>query len=179
MGIFKNITGQKFGRLTAIRFSHKKLYGTKGCSNYFWLFKCDCGNETTAQKARVIGGFTTSCGCYWTEIKTTHGNTKWKDGKHHVSRTYSSWISAKSRCYQKSQPYYYNYGGRGIKVCDRWKNSFENFLADMGERPEGTSLDRIDSDKNYEPSNCRWSTPKEQAANRRSRKKKKLESSFT
>ena len=116
----------------------------------------------------VITGRTTSCGCYWLEIKTTHGNSRPTVGN---SPTYISWSSAKGRCYQKKQPYYFNYGGRGIKMCERWKNSFENFLADMGERPKGKTLDRIDGDGNYEPKNCRWATRSEQSSNQRRYKK--------
>jgi len=80
---------------------------------------------------------------------------------------YSSWQNMKARCYQKSSPSYVNYGGRGITVCDEWKNSFDNFLRDMGDRPEGHSIDRINNDGNYEPSNCRWVTLDVQSHNRR------------
>jgi hypothetical protein len=81
--------------------------------------------------------------------------------------TWFSWFSMRQRCYLKTMKCYPRYGGRGITVCDRWRDSFENFLADMGERPEGTTLDRIDATGNYEPSNCRWATDWEQRANRR------------
>lgn len=83
------------------------------------------------------------------------------------TREYNSWHSMKARCYRPSHPMYEYYGARGIRVCKRWYRSFENFLADMGPRPEGTSIDRIDNDGHYTPSNCRWATPTDQRANRR------------
>lgn len=83
------------------------------------------------------------------------------------STTYNSWAAMKQRCYDPKRSNYAYYGGRGIKVCDQWINSFDQFLADMGERPEGKTLDRIDVNGNYEPSNCRWVTAKEQTSNRR------------
>lgn len=85
-----------------------------------------------------------------------------------TTRTYKSWESMKQRCLNPNAPDFPNYGGRGIDVCSRWKNSYENFHADLGERPEGTSLDRIDNSKGYEPNNCKWSTATEQQENRRS-----------
>lgn len=93
---------------------------------------------------------------------------------HSYGKTYKSWISMKSRCLCKTDKDFENYGARGIEICDRWKNSFENFLNDMGERPETShSLDRIDNTKGYSPDNCRWATKKQQATNRRPPKKRK------
>jgi len=128
-----------------------------------WKCLCACGNETIVRATNLHNGSTKSCGCLRkktiSKLKTTHGLTQ--------SPTYRSWSSMRTRC---GNPNYVNadsYSGRGIKICDRWLNSFENFLEDMGERPIGTSLDRINVDGNYEPSNCRWATKKEQANNRR------------
>lgn len=150
----KDISGHRFGKLTALYRS-----GTyKRCA--VWRCKCDCGNESdiilsNLKKAR-------SCGCATAEIvgnrARTHG--------HYGSATYHSWQSMKRRCDAPNSMDYKYWGGRGIGYDPRWA-SFENFLADMGVRADGTSLDRIDNDKNYSRENCKWSTPKEQANNRR------------
>ncbi len=97
----------------------------------------------------------------------THGLTHGHGGKENRSRTYNTWRSMKHRCNCQNAVNYHHYGGRGISVCDRWLNSFENFLADMGKRPDGTTIDRIDNDGNYEPGNCRWATHKQQYYNKR------------
>lgn len=127
------------------------------------LVKCKCGTVKIVRICDVVSGRLKSCGCLIgesaTERQTTHGMTG--------TSTWKSWISMRNRCYRKNLRAYKWYGRRGITVCDRWLHSFENFLNDMGERPIGKSLDRISSDGNYAPENCRWATPKEQANNTR------------
>ena len=144
--------GDKYGRLTAIRFDHKRR------SHQCWLFRCDCGNKKVIEVAKVKSGHTKSCGCLQQEKMTTHGMT--------YSKEYNSWVGMKQRCLNKNHSSYKDYGGRGITICKRWLK-FENFFADMGEKPEGTSIDRIDNNGNYEPSNCKWATQKQQNNNMR------------
>lgn len=142
--------GKRFTKLTVIELH------SKGVSNQNkWLCKCDCGNETVLCTNSLTRGNTRSCGCL------RKANDIYK------SREYSSYKAMKERCNNTNHHAYKNYGGRGISVCKRWLDDFINFYNDMGKRPIGTSLDRINNNGNYEPNNCKWSTPKEQNNNRR------------
>lgn len=148
---------QKFGRLTIL--SQEEKIG------YEILYKCicDCGNIKIVNRAK-LGKYTNSCGCLRKELtslrRKKHGDSKKKNTE------YKSWCGMKSRCYNINNIKYKNYGGRGIIVCDRWLNSYENFLLDMGNRPSNKhSVDRINNDGNYEPNNCRWAINKEQTNN--------------
>jgi hypothetical protein len=157
--MIKDITGQIFGKLKVLNFD-KFIKG-----NAYWICQCECGIKKSFNGGNLKSKRSKSCGCRtggWNTGKRYHGYTG--------TRTYKSWSKMKERCYNKNNNRYELYGGREITVCDTW-HTFTNFLQDMGERPEGTSIDRIDSNGNYEPGNCRWSTISTQNSNRRSWKK--------
>jgi len=158
--------GTKYNRLTVV----KEI--PKITNNRRFLCECDCGNQKVIDMRFFVNDYTKSCGCLLKEElkknphQKTHGHTSNKK----TSPTYYSWVCMKERVLDNKHQAYKNYGGRGIKICDRWLNSFENFLQDMGERPEGKTIDRIDVDGNYEPTNCRWADWNTQQNNRRNNK---------
>lgn len=157
---FKDITGQKFTRLTTISF--EKIHNGKRFRT-FWICKCDCGKIVKVSSANLTNGGTKSCGCYNYDMHFKHGHSINRT----VTKEFESWCAAKSRCYRIKDKSYPLYGGRGIIMCDRWKNSFNNFFQDMGKCPGRMTLDRINSNGNYEPGNCKWSTHLEQSNNKR------------
>ena len=153
-----DLVGQKFGRLIVLKKKDKNKSG-----NYRWLCKCDCGKEKIIRGDNLKSGTTKSCGCLQKEKRMKHGH----HARDKTSKTYHSWQSMIQRCTNPKVHNYHNYGGRGITVCKRWLE-FKNFLTDMGESPgKGYQIDRINNNKGYKKSNCRWVTPKEQARNRR------------
>ena len=158
---FVNLTGEVYGRWTVESYAVKR--GEKHC----WNCLCECGARKVVRGNNLRNGNSKSCGClqkaYVTEHRTIHG----KSGK----PEYNSYTHMKSRCYNKKDKNYADYGGRGITVCSRWRNSAEYFFEDMGDKPSAQhSLDRIDNDGNYEPDNCRWATSLEQSLNQRMRR---------
>jgi len=147
--MIKDFSGSRFGKLLIVSFNKR----TKNI--YKWNCICDCGKKVIVDIGDLKRGHTKSCGCLHKKLNGLCN-----------SREYHSWRSMVYRCHYKDSISYKNYGAKGIKVCNRWRTSFLNFLEDMGKRPDGTTLDRIDTSGNYCKDNCRWATWKQQGRNR-------------
>ena len=165
MGVFINRVGDMYGRLTVLERGPNEVTPTQTYAT--WRCTCSCGVASTVRSGSLVSGLTQSCGCLRKEHVATIGHLH---GTHRQSRSpeYRAWRCAYNRCYNPKDIGYSNYGERSITMCRAWRRSFETFLACMGKRPSNKhSLDRINNNGNYTPTNCKWSTKQEQMRNRR------------
>jgi len=153
--------GDRYGYFTVVREAERVILSGKPCRHV--LCKCDCGKEKVVRLGDIRDGRVKSCGCLHDILPIKHGQAK--NGERGL--TYRTWSNIRRRCLNPNAHEYESYGGRGIRICDRWED-FAAFVEDMGERPsQRHSIDRIDPEGDYTPDNCRWATPKQQGRNRR------------
>jgi hypothetical protein len=162
----RDLLGQRFGRMTVVAYMGAPGPGR----NSAWLCLCDCAEERIVLAMCLMNGETKSCGCLNRELVTARCQTQSRTHGQTDSRTYNSWLCMKQRCTNPKATNWKHYGGNRVKVCERWLNSFEAFLADMGERKPGTTLGRFGDTGNYEPGNVAWMTRAEQEAHQKAKR---------
>ncbi len=163
--------GRKFGRLTVLEEVPERAPDRR----IRFKCQCDCGRTWVTAGSNLRRGYTRSCGCLSSDVTSEFNKetkSKLVEGvatRHHP--LFGTWVAMKQRCYNPKHTYYEYYGGKGVKVCERWVDSFANFVEDMGERPDGYTLDRVDGGEEYSPDNCRWADWNTQGLNKKSVKK--------